>query len=187
MTDCCVLIVSPRVGSQEVPQVCVSAHVWTVCVPFQVILTVPMRWPALRVHTKVPVPCNMVLMQDWGALSWSLMVWLTVGMYGNSITDSKQDIFTDTPVTVPARCLKRRSRDQSVRQIMKINVQILITAPLVGCRQIFLLRIDFMNPICAKSNEPFLWSEMHDCEWWSPFSKGEWSLSNWEFTRLSHR
>lgn len=92
-----------------------------VCTLSQVILTVPMRWPAPREHTKVPVPCNMVLTQDWGALSWSLMVWLTVGMYGSSITDSRQAMFTDTPVTVPARCLKRRDRDQSVRQTVKIN------------------------------------------------------------------
>lgn len=100
LADCCILIVSPSINIQVV-----SAHVWSVCVPFQVVLTVPMRWPALRAHTKVPAPCNMVLMTDWGALSWSLMVWLTVGMYGNSITESKQAIFTDTPVTVPARCL----------------------------------------------------------------------------------
>lgn len=46
----------------------------------EVILTVPMRWPVLRAHTKVPVPCSMVLIQDWGALSWSLMVWLTSGI-----------------------------------------------------------------------------------------------------------
>lgn len=83
------------------------------------------------------------------------MVWLTVGMYGDSITDSKQAMFTDTPVTVPARCLQRRNRDQSVRQIMKLNVLvnltvdrncILITPHLVGCtyKYFFLLRIDFM-------------------------------------------
>ena len=55
------------------------------------------------------------------------MVWLTVGMYGSSITDSKQAIFTDTPVTVPARCLKRRDGDQSVRPIMNLNVLVNLT------------------------------------------------------------
>lgn len=132
--------------------------VWTVCVLFQVTLTVPMRWPALRVHTKVPVPCNMVLMQDWGALSWSLMVWLTVGMYGNSITDSKQEMFTDTPVTVPARCLRRRNRDQSVWQVMNLNVLVNLTLD----KYLFLLRIlclqsvpNQMNSSCAR--DTWLW------------------------------
>lgn len=59
LTDCCILIVSPSVNIQVVPQVlCVA------CVLSQVVLTVPMRWPALREHTKEPVPCNMVLTQD---------------------------------------------------------------------------------------------------------------------------
>ncbi len=74
------------------------------------------------------------------------MVWLTVGMYGDSITDSKQAMFTDTPVTVPARCLKRRNTDRSARQIINLNVPVnltmdrncfLITTHLVGI-QIFL-------------------------------------------------
>lgn len=34
-----------------------------------VVLTAPIRWPALREHTKVPLSSNMVLMQDGGALS----------------------------------------------------------------------------------------------------------------------
>lgn len=41
------------------------------------------------------------------------MVWLTVGMYGCSITESRQATFTDTPVTVPARCLESGHRDPS--------------------------------------------------------------------------
>lgn len=53
----------------------------------------------------------MVWTQVGGAFSWSLMVWLTVGMYGCSIAESKQAMFTETPVTVPARCLKRQESE----------------------------------------------------------------------------
>lgn len=105
-SDCCILIVSPHISIQV--ESCTRMN--SACEPFQVVLTVPTRWPARREHTKVPVPPNMVLMTEWGALSWSLMVWLTVGMYGNSITESRQAIFTDTPVTVPARCLWKRKQ-----------------------------------------------------------------------------
>lgn len=106
LSDCCILIVSPHISIQV--ESCTRMN--SACELFQVVLTVPMRWLARRAHTKVPVPSNMVLMTDWGALSWSLMVWLTVGMYGNSITESRQAIFTDTPVTVPARCLWKRKQ-----------------------------------------------------------------------------
>lgn len=51
------------------------------------------------------------------------MVWLTVGIYGNSITDSKQAMFTDTPVTVPARSLMKRKRDKTDGQIVNLNVR----------------------------------------------------------------
>lgn len=52
------------------------------------------------------------------------MVWLVEGMYGYSITDSKQAILTDTPVTVPARCLELGDRDPSGAQVSNLNAYI---------------------------------------------------------------
>lgn len=65
----------------------------------------PMQCPAGRVQMKVPVFCSIVLTQVDGACSCWRMVWLTDGMYGSSTTDRRHATFTDTPVTVPARCL----------------------------------------------------------------------------------
>lgn len=80
------------------------------------VLTVPTRWPARRAHVKVPPPCSAVPTIDGGALNWSRMVWLTVGMYGKSMTEIRQAMFTEMPVTVPARCLQGEQKTKCVSQ-----------------------------------------------------------------------
>lgn len=70
------------------------------------------------------------------------MVWLTMGMYGYSITDSKQAILTDTPVTVPARCLQLGDRDPSGDQVPNLNFYLDITS--LRSLHFFLAKINFL-------------------------------------------